>query len=930
MTAREDEARRSIVPAELRENVRMLGAALGTVLREQGGPELYGLVEEIRQAAIAARRDGSDRERGALAGHLAGLESESALQVIRAFATYFHLINIAEETERLRRLRERETRDQPSERVGSIADAIRRLAKDRVDAAQLARLVRKLHVQLVFTAHPSEVRRRSIITHLVRTRVQLTRLRTTSLSPSEQGAGTAALLREITALWQTDEARAQAQTPMEEVANGLFYLSGTVYDIVPELYRDLQQALGAYYPGNPFTVGTFLRFGSWIGGDRDGNPSITHAITRDALLGQHRTLLDRYDAELEELVGTLSQSTRRVEVAAELAASLAADKAEFPSLAREVEQQFPFEPYRQKLRLMRARLAASAQPADAASTRARYRDSAALVADLRVIQGSLEEHSGSRQAHAEVADLICRVAAFGFHLASLDVRQDAGVHEAAVAHVLARRGIAGDYQRLPGPERAALLARTLADATWSRAIDRDFAPATEEALRVFETMREIQGTLGAEACHTYVVSQTGHVSDLLAVLFLAREAGLTEPVADGTAPGVIRLVPLFEQIDALRRSGEIMDALLQFEPHRAMLSRWDDVQEVMVGYSDSNKDGGYLTANWEVYRAKRAIAEVCRRHGVELMLFHGRGGAIGRGGGPTQRAIAVEPPGALQGRFKTTEQGEVVYTRYANPAIAHRHLEQLIGAVLLASGRGDDPIEPRWVACMEELSARAYAAYRALVYETPRFVEYFLEATPNREIGEMHHSSRPARRAGGEDIASLRAIPWVFSWAQTRVNVPGWYGVGTALAASIEDGRGGLDLLQEMYGAWPFFRTLLDNAQISMATSDMVTAAQYAQLVRDRALAERIFPQIVAEYKRSERAILTITAQSALLDCLPVLRESIALRNPYVDPLHAVQVEFLRRLRARPPEGNGGNDERLRYVVHHSINGIAAGLQSTG
>ena len=294
------------------------------------------------------------------------------------------------------------------------------------------------------------------------------------------------------------------------------------------------------------------------------------------------------------------------------------------------------------------------------------------------------------------------------------------------------------------------------------------------------------------------------------------------------------------------------------------------------------------------------------------------------------QAIAAEPSGALQGRFKTTEQGEVVYTRYANPAIAHRHLEQLVGAVILASGRGDPPIEPRWVACMEKLSARAHAAYRALVYETPRFAEYFLEATPLREIGEMRHSSRPARRAGSEDIGSLRAIPWVFSWAQTRVNVPGWYGLGTALAASIEEGRGELELLQEMYRAWPFFRTLLDNAQISLATSDMTTAAQYAQLVRDRALAERIFPQIVAEYQRSERALLAITAQSALLDYLPVLRESIALRNPYVDPLHAVQVEFLRRLRARPPEGKGGDDERLRYVVHHSINGIAAGLQSTG
>jgi phosphoenolpyruvate carboxylase len=926
------------IAVELRDDVRLLGETLGIVLREQGGTHLLSAVEEIRHAAIAMRHQQPRAFGAELLGTVARMNVERAINVVRAFATYFHLINVAEELQRLRRLRQRAEQEYPEPRTGSIADVIARLGTKSIAASELRALLDGLLVNPVITAHPSEVRRRSVITHLIRIREHMAALRDWRLAPWEEQSTREALLREVTALWQTDEARPLPPTPLQEVANGLFYLTRTMYSVIPELYREVDRAVFDTFPELGAEIGAFLQVGSWIGGDRDGNPAVTSDVTRSAMRLQARTLLGLYDAEIQRLIDGLSQSTRRVGVSSELLDSIAADAARLGAGAAEPRREFPFEPYRQKLSFMRIKLAHVVESedggravggGDAGSPPAGHvrsphvRD---ILHDIELLQDSLVAHGGERLAAADLADFRWRVRTFGLHFAALDVRQHSRVHEAAVADLLARRHAVAGYEHMPEEERRTVLEHAIRDGRPASPSGQD-APATAEALSLFAAMRDIQRQLGREACRTYIVSAAEDASDLLEVLFLAHEADrdiLVDPEIH------LRVVPLFESIDSLRRSPSIVHELLSNELYRESLARSGDLQEIMVGYSDSNKDGGYLTSSWGLYQAKRKLPGICKGFGVELMLFHGRGGAIGRGGGPTQSAIAAEPLESLNGRFKSTEQGEVVHTRYANPGIAHRHLEQLLGAVLLASTEVRRDPQPEWIDCLDALSDRAYRAYRRLVYETDGFIDYFMEATPLQEIGELRSSSRPTRRTGDQGIESLRAIPWVFSWNQSRANLPGWYGLGSALNDAVEAGGHRLRLLNVMYREWQFFRSLIDNAQISVATADMPTAALYANLVADEQLAHRILSAIVEEYERTERILLAVTGQRHILENNPVLRESIRLRNPYVDPMHAIQVHLLRQLRARGERADDAEAERLRYAVQHTINGIAAGLQSTG
>jgi phosphoenolpyruvate carboxylase len=912
----------------------MLGNALGTVLQEQAGPALFETVEEIRRAAIRQRGRGTPPRRDQVQTRIATLDLDAAMNVVRAFTTYFHLINIAEETERLRRLRHHEA--QEGQRPGSLADVLARIAQRGVPAERLGALLPQLQVQPVLTAHPSEVRRRSVITHLIRIREHLSDLKRLALTPAERASHQEALLREIGVLWQTDEIRTTRPTPLDEVDHGLFYLCATAYAILPRLYRELEAALREAYPEVRANIGAFLRFGSWIGGDRDGNPFVTHEVTRSALQLQRDRLLNAYMQDVAGHFGALSQSTRRAPVSPELLDSIERDAVALRREAETARRQFPFEPYRQKLSLMQARLQARRNGEASTSRTGRrvshgYTSPSEFVTDLALIRESLARSGGQRQAETEVTDLARRAESFGFHLASLDIRQHSRVHAAALAEILDRAGLVSNYAELPEPERRRLLTLVTLAAGDPGPKPAAYGDETRELLELFQTIGASQRRFGPEACHTYIISDTGDVSDVLEVIALARLTGLVRPDRDGGLSGALRVVPLFERVESLRAAGRIMDDLLGLDLHRSLLARWENVQEVMVGYSDSNKDGGYLTANWELYRAKRALADVCARHRVKLMLFHGRGGAIGRGGGPTIRAIMAEPPEALGGRFKTTEQGEVIHTRYANPDIAHRHLEQVIGAVLLASLEEEAEPEPAWLDCMAELSERSHRAYRELVYDTPGFVDYFLQSTPIQEISELPTSSRPARRGGGgAEIASLRAIPWVFSWTQSRANLPGWYGVGAALGSYLEGGPRRERQLREMYARWPFFHTLIANAQISVAIADMRIARCYAELVSDRRLRDRISAAIEREYRQTEQALRTVTGQAGILDDVPVLRDSIALRNPYVDPLHAAQVRLLRELREAADAGRESEVERLRYIVAHAISGIAAGLQSTG
>lgn len=922
--SREPGASATYIAPDLRRAVRLLGDSLGQVLREQGGEELFMAVEQLRHRAIAARRARTGGQQNALISQVGRLSLAAATQTVRAFGTYFLLINLAEEAERLRRLRAREAADYPRPRPDSIQGSVQALSEEGVPAEAVAAALRQLHVQPVLTAHPSEVRRRSIITHLLRVRSRLETLSGPWASPSERAAAQNALLRDITALWQTDEVRPSPPTPLQEVAHGLRYLTGSIVDVVPRLQRELNQALADGYPG--LAPGrAFLRFGSWMGGDRDGNPFVTHEVTRATLLQQAEAILNRYLHDIDGLVGSLSQSTRRVGVSAELIDAIARDARMLPTTYAELVEQFPLELYRQKLQLMAARIQSTRRRLTFDTADAAYTSADEFIDDLQVIQRSLTEHGAGRLADHEVEELIQCVRAFRFHLAQLDVRQHSSVHAEAVEAILATRyGISG-YRQLNEAQKEAVLIRILAHP-----LPPDSGVASTEPLAVLATMREMQDLLGEDACHTYIISAADGASDVLEVLLLATEAGLLRPSGARSA-GAIRVVPLFESVESLRDSAGVIDRLLSLDVHRSTLVRWNNVQEVMVGYSDSNKDAGFLAANWELYRAKAALSEVCARHKVGLMIFHGRGGAIGRGGGPSIRAIQAEPPETLQARFKTTEQGEVIHTRYSHPEIAHRHLEQVIGAVLRASVEEGVRPETSWVEAMDELSEGAHRAYRELVYETDGFFDYFLQATPIREIPDLNASSRPTQRTLTVTMQSLRAIPWVFSWTQSRANLPGWYGVGTALRAYLADGRsqaGRLSLLQEMYGEWPFFGSLLDNVQISLAVADMDTAALYAGLVEDRATARAILDRIIDEYHQAQTAILAISGQSHLLETLPVLRDSISLRNPYVDPLHALQVDLLRRLRAAQP--GSPEAEQLRYAVHHSINAIAAGLQSTG
>ncbi|MDR7562892.1 MAG: phosphoenolpyruvate carboxylase, partial [Armatimonadota bacterium] len=863
----------------LRDDVRLLGTVLGRVLTEQGGSSLFELVEGIRRMAIELRTAYSEEKERLLRATVESLDPDSAFQVVRAFTVYFHLINLAEQNHRLRRLREQEQEAHPAPRRESVSAAVAALTAQGTAKEHIRGAVEQMELRPVFTAHPTEVRRRAVLRHLRHLAASIAELEDPRLGPTERARVLEGLHAETTALWQTDEVRTLRPHPLDEVQTGLYYFEHSVYGAVPTLYRDLVEALEAH--GIPTSdLRPVVRFGSWIGGDRDGNPYVD-AQTTARTLELHRSLvLRRYLEEAEALRDELTFSTRRVRISEALRTSLEADLARFPEL-EEVVRRFPDEPYRQKMGCVVERLRHTAR--DPRSPLA-YSGPEELLEDLRCVQRSLEAHGGVRIARARLADFLVRVQTFGFHLAKLDLRQESGVHGRLVAHILRQAGVVEDYERLPEEEKVTVLVRLLSAPPLATS---HLVIASEPERSTWEVFRRLPGWQarhGPEACDAYIISLTAGPSDVLEILFLAREAGLVRYDSEGHATSQLDIVPLFERIAELRACAQILETLLRLPCYRTQLKARGDLQEIMLGYSDSNKDGGYLAAEWALYRAQRVLPRVCRRYGCEVRLFHGRGGAIGRGGGPAQRAIFAMPPEALNGRLKLTEQGEVLFARYANPLIARRHLEQLLHALLRAylgsPGALDAERLERWEAAMEELAEVALRAYRSLVYETPGFARYFFEATPIEEIGRLHMASRPASRRDVRSIEDLRAIPWVFSWTQTRTNLPGWYGLGSALGGFADRSPAHLAELQEMYRDWPFFRSLVDNAQISLGTADLRIARLYAENVTDRRLAEEIFDRIRAEYERSVEVVLRITGQRRLLDNAPTLQRLVALRTP--------------------------------------------------
>ena len=712
--------------------------------------------------------------------------------------------------------------------------------------------------------------------------------------------------------------------------NSLYYIENTLFELAPQLHVEMRRALADTYPDTQFSLPPFLRIGSWVGGDRDGNPFVTLAVTEETLRTQKALALRLYRGVIDSMYGVLSAS-QRFGVSNDLRASLAQDAALFPAEAQRFAERYPGQLYRQKMAFVYQKLLATEEGsnrpwrADRLSHPTEYGSADQFLADLRLIQASLMQHRGARMARGRLQQLITQVETFGFHLATLDVRQHADRHAAAVAELLGRYGLVASYGDLSEHQRHDLLTAELYNPRPLTPARLDFSDETNETVELFRLIRRAHERLGPQAINSYVISMTAGASDVLAVLLMARDAGVDQD---------LDIVPLFETVRDLENAGVIMQALFSNPVYAAHLRARGNRQQVMIGYSDSNKDGGFLAANWALYRTQRTLVDVCRQHAVALTLFHGRGGTIGRGGGPTNEAILAQPPGSVRGSIKITEQGEVVADRFANPHVAYHYLGQVCNAVLRAAHRSDQRNETShvWAATMEELAGLAEQVYRQLVHENPALASYFHAATPIAEISQLNIGSRPARRKAGQQIRDLRAIPWVFAWTQTRVNLPGWFGLGTALSTWAGDALGPVsdrarwDLLAEMYRDWAFFRTTIDNAQMSLCKADMHIARLYADLAGED-VAGAVFPSISAEYARTEQALLRITGFDQLLDNEPWLQKAIRLRNPYVDPINYIQVALLRRLRRT---GDPDEAEALRSVVLLSVNGIAAGLRNTG
>jgi phosphoenolpyruvate carboxylase len=892
----------------LRDDVRLLGELVGEVLREQGGEDLFQDVEHVRTAAIELRSGrGSDR---VLLEWAERQSTHRLMQLVRAFSTYFHVINLAEQHHRVRTLRERE-HSSPTPLHESVAAAFAELGEDGLAPLDVVHGMERLDIHPVLTAHPSEARRRTLLHQLQLTAQLIDRLDDPWASPRDRERVLDALRARITLIWQTAEARSERPSVLDEVQSVVYVLAGTVYDVLPTVQRATDSAIRAVLPAEArLAPGVHVRFGSWVGGDRDGNPAVTPEVSRAAARLARSAVLRRYRADVQQLGRELSISGHLVGCSEALLGSIERDRQE---LGVQAVPQWRDEPYRRKLGLIAERL----RRTDAGGLGA-YTSTRQLLDDLELVVDSLRAFAGERIANSGLLDLRRRVEAFGFSLAELEVRQHAGRHASAVAELLAISGVSG-YLTMTEERRMEVLEARL-DADTPLAIPDDaLTEATREVLDTFQAILDIQNLSGPSGAQTCVISMARAASDALAVLVLAREAGLL----DGTTCR-LDVVPLFETISELRDCGHILTRMLESPAYRQAVRARGNSQQVMVGYSDSNKDGGYLAATWRTYRAQQELAETAAAAGVELVVFHGRGGAVGRGGGPMYRAIMARPASAASPIFKITEQGEVIFARYGSLPIAERHLEQVVHALLLSSLHGiTSEVPSEWVEVMEGLAQRSRAAYRWVIGEQPGFMAFFHAATPFPELATLNLASRPVSRAAADglpDLDDLRAIPWVFSWTQARINLPGWYGLGSALSEEIA--RGGLERLRRMYREWPFFASALDNAQLSLGTADVDTARRYASLATPDV--RQVFERILGEYELSVVSLLEVTQQHELLERSPVLARSIKLRNPYVDALHVAQLALLRRYRA------GDRDPEVLDAIHHSINGIAAGLQTTG
>ena len=925
------------------QDIRYLGRLLGDVLREQEGDAVFDVVETIRQTAVRFRREDDSAAAQTLDKKLRSLSPEQTVSVVRAFSYFSHLANIAEDRHRNRRHRIHALAGSTSQ-PGTMAHALERLVEAGAAATPvLQQFFNDALIVPVLTAHPTEVQRKSILDaqHDV---ARLLAERDQQLTNRERAHNEAMLRASVTSLWQTRMLRDSRLTVADEIENALSYYRATFLEEIPALYADIEEALAEH--GLEARLPPFFQMGSWIGGDRDGNPNVTAETLEHAITRQAAVIFEHYMEQVHKLGAELSVSN--------LLAGASDALKELAAISPDQSPHRTDEPYRRALIGMYTRLAASARvrlgegsvPVRSAGRGAApiraipYDDSAEFVRDLHVLIDSLAEHHGAPLAAPRLSPLARAAEVFGFHLASIDLRQSSDIHEAVIAELLKRAGVEDDYASLSEEDKLKVLLAELSQPRALRLPYAEYSDLVKSELGVLEEARVTREKFGARAVRNYIISHTETVSDLVEVMLLQKETGLLHGRlgdAHDPARAGLMVIPLFETIPDLRNAPHIMRDLIALPGVDALIEHQGNEQEVMLGYSDSNKDGGFLTSNWELYRAELALVSLFNERGVTLRLFHGRGGTVGRGGGPTYQAILSQPPGTVDGQIRLTEQGEVIASKFGNPEIGRRNLETVVAATLEASllPHGIAPAQlPAFEETMQQLSDAAMASYRALVYETPGFKEYFFESTPIAEIAELNIGSRPASRKLQDPkqrkIEDLRAIPWGFSWGQCRLLLTGWYGFGSAVAAHLDSAPSDaertrrLALLKKMHKTWPFFANLLSNMDMVLAKTDLAVASRYAQLVSDKKLRKHVFERIVAEWERTSKVLSEITGKSERLAENPLLARSIKNRFPYLDPLNHLQVELLKRHRA------GDTNARVRRGIHLSINGIAAGLRNTG
>ena len=903
--------------APLRDDIRLLGRLLGNTVREQNGEATYNIVEMIRQTSVRFHRDSDEPAKLELQELLNQLDPKETVDVVRAFSLFSHLANIAEDLHHTRRTRSHDRAGDPPRR-GTIANVMTQASQAGIEAEELRAFFKDAHVLPVLTAHPTEVRRKSTMRHELAISALLAQCERSDLTPDEHNEIKDQIRRTVLALWQTSMIRYSRLNVVDEVTNGLAYYDYSLLGQLPRIYRAIEDKLSSLDKKTE-PIAPFLQMGSWIGGDRDGNPFVTAEVLRDTVNRHGSKIVMFYFQELDELGAELSLASTLVQVSPNLT-----------KLAKKSPKSFDKEPYRSAISGIYSRLAATAKKLKSPDPPRRpvgkappYSSADEFAADLNTIKNSLVANGSADLADGRLRDLLRSVNCFGLHLASLDLRQNSAVHESVISELFDVFEPKIDYANMDEDNRIKLLVDELSSTRSLLRIGWTYSDLTTSELDILKEASRARITLGPQTITTAIISNTQSVSDVLELAVLLKQANLVS--ADGVS--ALQIVPLFETISDLRNCVRIMDRLLSIPQYKKLINSLGGVQEIMLGYSDSNKDGGFLTSGWELYKAQTTLIGLFESKGIKLRLFHGRGGTVGRGGGPSYEAILAQPSGAVQGQLRMTEQGEIISSKYSNPSLGRRNLEILAAATLESTllQKKSSQLPTEYLSAMDEISSFAFEAYQQLVYRTSGFEEYFWSSTVINEIATLHIGSRPPSRKKTRKIKDLRAIPWVFSWAQCRLMLPGWYGFGTAVEKWLANNPNkGMPFLQELYKEWSFFRSQLSNMDMVLAKSSIAIARRYSQLVEDKDLREKIFNRIHAEWKSSIDTLLKISGQKKLLQTNPLLERSIQNRFPYLDPLNHLQVELMKKYRRE------SENAKVLRGIQLTINGISAGLRNSG